>query len=108
MKMLLVKKRVFLLTALLLSIVKIPVSLAQTEFSIQLEKNETLGHSIAVAVLTETLNNRPEDDALSLETYEKLVKGFRSFTAASHMLPADDQYIAALRRLFQKHDFHNN
>lgn len=101
MNMLLIQKRTLLLIALLLSMVKLPAVLAQTEFSTQFKENETIGHSIAVAVLTETFTNRPEDDALSIETYTKLVKGFRSFHSAPHLLRADEQHIAALRRLFQ-------
>lgn len=100
------RRRVLLSLALLLIIMKIPVSLAQTEFPTNHEEDRAFHNSSLI--LKETSNSTIQDDLLTQKEYKKMIRAFSSISTASHVLPTEEQYIAALRRLFQKHSIYSS
>lgn len=101
MNTLLARRRLLLFLALLLIVMKVPVSLAQTEFPTNHEEKKVL-HGPAI-ILKEKLNYPIRESLLTQKEYQKMLKTFSSISPVSYVLPNEEQYVAALRRLFQKY-----
>lgn len=106
MNTLLARRRLLLFLALLLIVMKVPVSLAQTEFPTNHEEDKAF-HNLSL-ILKETSNSTIQDDLLTQKEYQKMIRTFSSISPVSHALPTEEQYIAALRRLFQKYSIYSS
>lgn len=106
MNTLLVRKRLLLFLALLLIVMKVPVSLAQTEFPINHGEEKALYDP--TIILKEKSNYTIQKNHLAQKKYQKMIRTFSSISPLSQVLPTEEQYIGALRRLFQKYSIYSS
>ncbi|MDQ0244095.1 hypothetical protein J2S09_001640 [Bacillus fengqiuensis] len=106
MNTLLARKRLLLFLALLLIVMKVPVSLAQTEFPTNHGEEKALYDP--TIILKKKLNYTIQKKHLTQNEYKKMIRTFSSISPVSYALPTEEQYIGALRRLFQKYSIYSS